>query len=111
MEVELDDGIRDFIEEKMSKVDPEVYTKKEFNIFFSSPHRIFSVVNKQGSIVAFCGIHVREKDNKMCYTWCSDTLEGKKAYARGLDYMLTNYSPISFAKGALKFNKIKRMMI
>ena len=41
MEVELDDGVRPFIELKMSEVDSNIYNEEEFDTFFLTPHRSY----------------------------------------------------------------------
>ena len=109
MEVELDDGIRPFIELKMSEVDNTIYNKEEFKTFFLAPHRIFAVINSLGHISAFCTLKILNEGHQMCYTWCDGTREGKKAYLHGIHYMIENYAPLSFAEGAIKLNKIRRL--
>lgn len=108
MEVELDDGVRTFIENKMSEINPVVYNQLEFDTFFSLPHRIFAVINKHGIITAFCTLKTLDEGYQMCYTWCDGTREGKKSYLHGIYYMISNYSPLSFADGAVKLNIIRR---
>ena len=103
------DDLRPFIEEKMRDFDSTVYTQEEFDIFFSLPHKVITY-RKEERLLAFCTLSIEKDLNKMCYTWCEKSKEGKQAYATGINYILENYSPIGFAKGASKFNKIKRMI-
>lgn len=110
MEVILNDGIRPFIEEKMNKVDPDVYSTKEFDRFFKCNHMLLADINDEGKIIAFCGIMVKEKSYKMCYTWCEKSREGIEAYGNGIEYMLVHYCPMEFGPGAVKINKIKRLL-
>jgi hypothetical protein len=110
MEVVLDDGIRPFIEEMMNKVDPDVYNQDEFNRFFNCSHKLLADIDAKGKIIAFCGIMVKDKSFKMCYTWCDSTREGIEAYGRGINYMINHYSPMEFGPGAIKINKIKRLL-
>lgn len=110
MEVELDDGIRDFIEDKMALIDATVYNKEEFDIFFSLPHRNFAVINNKGKITAFCTLKELEEGYQMCYTWCDGTRDGKRDYLHGIYYMIENFTPLSFASGAIKLNKIRRLL-
>ena len=109
MLVELDDGIRKYIQDKMSSVDSNVYNETEFNIFFSLPHRIFANINPHGIIIAFCTLRTLDNGYQMCYSWCNGTREGKKAYLKGIHSMIEDYGPISFAAGALKLNIIRRL--
>jgi hypothetical protein len=110
MYVELDDGIRPFIEEKMNQIDPNVYNTEEFNRFFNTNHMLLADINTKGKIIAFCGIIVKENSCKMCYSWCDNTREGVLAYGQGIEYMVKYYSPMEFGSGAMRINKIKRML-
>lgn len=110
MIVELDDGIRPFIEDKMSLVDPGIYNAEEFDRFFSYKHKIIADIDAKGKIIAFCGIMVKDKSFKMCHTWSDGTRAGILAYSNGIDHMITHYNPMEFGQGALRFNKIKRLI-
>ena len=101
------DSIRPFIEEKMKAYDSEVYTEEEFDNFFKKPHKNIVFSSKSGEILAFACILVLTDGYKMCYTYTSK--RGKRAYAKGIDYMIARYSPMYFGEGALKFNKIRRL--
>ena len=109
MYVELDDGIRLFVESKMREVDAQVYNPIEFYMFFNQKHIVLADVDKNGKIIAFCAIMVKSESFKMCYTWCDSTRAGMVAYGRGIEYMITQYAPMEFGPGALKLNKIKRL--
>ena len=109
MLVELDDGIRNFIEDKMSSLDSKVYNRTEFDTFFTLPHRIFTDINPHGTIIAFCTLRTLDNGYQMCYSWCNETREGKKAYLKGIHSIIEDYGPISFAAGALKLNIIRRL--
>lgn len=105
---EIGDSIRPFIEDKMSAYDSSVYTQSEFDNFFQKPHKNVIFYNKNGEIDAFACILVYADGFKMCYTYSSKT--GKRTYVKGIDYMIENYSPLYFGEGALKFNKIRRLL-
>lgn len=108
--VELGDGIKPFVATKMYVIDPNVYTPQEIDNLFAIPHKIIAYIDKKGKILAFCCIMVNVDSFKMCYTWCETTRAGKVAYARGIEYMIANYSPMQFGPGALELNKIQRLI-
>ncbi len=105
---EVDDSIRPFIEEKMIAYDSAIYTKEDFALFFANPHKNVVFYDKNGEILAFACITHYVNGYRMCYTYSSNN--GKRTYAKGIDYMVENYSPMYFSDGALKINKIRRLV-
>lgn len=103
----FDDSIRELIEDKMIEYDSTVYTEDDFDNYFSSEH-INVVALHDGYIVSFACLVKFDNGYKMCYTYTEK--HHAKAYARGIDVIVSNFSPIYFGSGALKFNKIKRML-
>ena len=105
---ELSDNIRPFIERVMSNYDGEVYHKDDFDTYFSLDHINCMAITDDGYILAFACIVVEENAYKMCYTYSAE--DGKRAYAEGIDYMVARYNPMFFGEGALKFNKIRKLI-
>lgn len=103
-----DSEIRDFIEEKMSEYDSTIYTKEEFNAFFTQKHINIAIKDENNEYLAFACLVVLDKGFKMCYTYSSR--KGIRAYAKGIDYIIAKYTPLYFSNGALKFNKIRRLL-
>jgi len=106
----VSDEYRPFIKERMEAVDSIVYNKEEFDLYFSSEHCNLVFKNEDDEILVFCCIIPLEEYTKMCYSWCKHSFTGKKAYAKAIDYMMENFSPIGFGPGALKLNKIRRLI-
>ncbi len=103
-----DNEIREFVEEKMSEYNSSLYTKDEFNSFFTEKHINIAIKDENNEFLAFACLLVLDKGYKMCYTYTS--IKGKKAYTKGIDYILAKYTPMYFGEGALKFNKIRRLL-
>jgi len=91
----------------MQEYDASVYTDEDLETYFSLPHINVVATNEDGRVLAFACILVLEEGYKMCYTY--STKDGKKAYVKGIDYMVARYNPMYFGEGALKFNKIRRL--
>ena len=103
-------GICDqFVIDRMREYDPITYTEEDFKIFKSSKHQTVLYFDENFNIVTFCVIMVLPDQYKMAYTWCKGTRESIRAYTKGIDYVVARYNPLVFGKGALKFNKIKRI--
>jgi len=98
-----------FIKECMRKYDPTIYNDSDFKILKTLKHENVLYFNKDFDILTFCTIIITPEYNKMTYTWCLGNRESVKAYVKGIDYVLARYNPLMFGKGALKFNKIRRV--
>lgn len=105
-----DKYVKDLIIEKMQQVDPVVYTDEELHSYFRIPHKNIVFIDETNTIISFCCIINFQEGFKMCYTWCEPNRAGMRAYVRGIDYMMLHYYPMAFGEGAVKLNKIKRMI-
>ena len=106
---ETDDSIRDFIEEKMSEVDSKVYTKEDFNVYFTHKHINFTVLDDFNNIMAFCCIICLDNKRFMGYSWCDKTHQGIKAYSKGLQYVIKNYPDVLYDMDIIPKYIIKRI--
>ena len=105
--IDAEDKYAEFIMEKMHKIDPKVYDKNDFELYLNSKHENILYI-KNGNIIAFCVI-LLEHPVKMAYSWSDKTVSGKKAYAKGIDYVIARHNALGFGAGALKLNKIRRL--
>ena len=106
---EIDDNIRPLVEEKMNAVDSTIYTKNDFNAYFSSEHLNVVSRDKNGEILAFCCIIVLNNTKFMCYSWCDNSYKGIKAYSKGLKYIIKTYSEVQYMKDILPTFITKRI--
>lgn len=105
---EVGDEYRGFIESKMHEIDPMIYNDDDFDLYFNNEHINVFAFNDKGRVLAFACLLVMDNGFKMCYTYaCAD---GTRAYAKGIDYVVARYSPVLLSHGALKLNKIQRML-
>jgi hypothetical protein len=107
----------DFVIREMRKIDPETYGTSEFILYRHMDHDNVIYVSEEGEVIAFCVILVNRSFSQMnkrfpqiTYTWCDGTLSGKKAYLMGIDFLFERYGDILVGPGALKINKIRRIM-
>ena len=62
-----------------------------------------------GSIIAFCCLVARDNYWLMSNTWCEDTRRGKRAFAKGIDWILDKYLIGFTDKGLNHTNKVRRL--
>ena len=92
----LDDSYIDFVGKKMTEVGEE-YTKKDLEVTMGVEHTIIGSI-QNGKILGFCVLMKPAEDYYVSYTWCEKTLEGKKAFLKGIKYLVDNYPRVKFAK-------------
>jgi len=92
---EVDDSYRDFVGEKMAKVSDE-YTDEDLELAFNLEHIIIASFI-DGEIVGFCLLLKPVTEYYVAYTWSKETLEAKKAFIKGIRYLVKNYPDIQFA--------------
>ena len=100
----------EFIKNAMREYDSTVYTEAEFDLLRTTEHENILYLDKSFNILTFCTIIVMADHYKMCYSWCDGSRESIKAYAKGIDYVVARCNPLAFGVGAIKFNKIKRLL-
>lgn len=105
----LDESYRPFIEQKMAELDSEVYNKRNFDLFYSLDNETVACIDKN-EVIAFCGLASIDGVFKVCHTWCEKSKRGREAYAKGIDMIINSFQPLGFAGGALKLNKIRRII-
>lgn len=105
---QVDDSIRWFIEEKMKEIGE--YVEEESNNVFDNEHYNYVHINKEGRIDSF-GMIRKVGDNYLFgYSWCDKTIEGKRAYATGIKFLIKTFGSISIQEQDLIYNKFKRMI-
>ncbi len=59
-------------------------------------------------MLAFCCLVARDKYWLMGNTWCEGTTDGKRAYAKGIDWILDRYLIGFTDEGMAHTNKVRR---
>lgn len=104
----VDDTLSWFIQDKM--IDMGVYEDVEFYDMLEREHHTYVHINKQGAIDAFGMVHKPDDLWLFGYSWHDGSREGRKAYVRGIQFLMDEYGLIGIQEHNLHINKIKRLI-
>ncbi len=105
--IEINDTWKSFICKNMVQYG-EVYNQKDFDAYFSMKHYNIGAFY-QNRLIAFGCVLEIDDIYAMCYSWNDGTREGKRAFAKGIDYILERFDGILFDdEYGNKYNKTKR---
>lgn len=104
----VDDSLSWFIKEKMIEVG--AYVESEFNDMFEREHHNYIHINEQGTIDAFGMVHKPDDLWLFGYSWHDGSREGRRAYVRGIQFLMDEYGLIGIQEHNLHINKIKRLI-
>lgn len=93
---EVDDTYMDIIGDRMSTIGEE-YTRSDLDLVFSLEHKIIaSFIDDKLS--GFCVLIKPDNEYFLSYTWCDNSLNARKAFLKGIDYLIEHYPDIKFIK-------------
>ena len=95
MIIHLSDYYIDFVKSKMQEIDCKLFTDEDFELFQSAKHDLLGYFHG-GEIVTICGLLYVANTPFVTYTWCDGTLTGKKAFIKGIDYIIEKYPDVQF---------------
>lgn len=104
----VDDTISWFVQEKM--IEMNAYFDDEFYSMFEREHHTYVHINKQGTIAAFGMVHKPKDIWLFGYSWHDGTIEGRRAYVKGIKFLMDEYGLIGIQEHNLHINKLRRLI-